>query len=115
MFPLSILKWNRIFERLVEFQTTLQEANEKKKKETKEEENISEDAQSKQNNGNLVVGDDAQALGKKGTVKKYSNGLEIVNVSMGTPDGRQATRGKKVRTCYMFIDNMIIWKLCMRL
>ena len=87
----------------------------KKKKETKEEENISEDAQSKQNNGNLVVGDDAQALGKKGTVKKYSNGLEIVNVSMGTPDGRQATRGKKVRTCYMFIDNMIIWKLCMRL
>ena len=82
----------------------------KKKKETKEEEKVSEDAQSKQNNGNLMVGDDAQALGKKGTVKKYDNGLEIVNVSMGTPDGRQATRGKKVRTCYMLINNMLIWK-----
>lgn len=41
-----------------------------------------------------------QDVNKKGTVRKYPNGLEIENTSMGKPDGKQATPGKKVGVIY---------------
>ncbi|KAH7415565.1 hypothetical protein KP509_14G052500 [Ceratopteris richardii] len=37
---------------------------------------------------------------KKGSVRKYPNGLQIENVKMGVPDGKQATPGKKVGMVY---------------
>ncbi|MCO5603101.1 hypothetical protein L7F22_057246 [Adiantum nelumboides] len=37
---------------------------------------------------------------KKGAVRKYPNGLQIENIKMGKPDGKQATPGKKVGMSY---------------
>lgn len=50
-------------------------------------------------NANVV--DEGKSSAKKGTVRKYPNGLEVENVSMGKPDGKQAMPGKRVGMIYI--------------
>lgn len=53
-----------------------------------------------ENGTKVIASGGEQNSSKKGTVRKHANGLEIENVSMGKPDGKQATPGKKVGMIY---------------